>query len=453
MRDRTYRGLRLTAGMLALLALTPAPRAHAQEAMRTSADFVEDFDTLWTAVRDHYAYFSIKSTNWDRVRVLYRPRAFEAQTVREFVVLLERVLDELYDPHTHLLTSTSSSPRLIPSDADVWGGWNADRAMVVEVRRESAAERAGIRAGDQILSINQQPVEAAVRARFPLSVSTGSEDARNWALTASLAGQRDGPVSVVLHRGNAEMRVQFTPQVERPSEPLTVRVQAENVGYVKVNNSLGDPDLIAAWDSALVVLQKSQGLILDLRDTPSGGNTTVARALMSRLIKKEEPYQRHELVSERRATGVRRLWTEYVAPRGPFTYEKPVVVLVGRWTGSMGEGVAIGLHGMNRATPIGTVMARLLGATSTIELPRTGIRLNLPTEQLSHIDGTPREAFVPPIEARPGLGKGDPTLERAVLLIDRRRRGHSSHDGSSGSPADDMAAIARQWPLRADSSR
>jgi carboxyl-terminal processing protease len=63
----------------------------------------------------------------------------------------------------------------------------------------------------------------------------------------------------------------------------------------------------------------------------------------------------------------------------------------------MGEGMAIGLDGMRRATVIGSRMAGLLGAVYTYTLPRSGIRYNLPGDRLTHLDGTPREAFVPPI--------------------------------------------------------
>lgn len=131
----------------------------------------------------------------------------------------------------------------------------------------------------------------------------------------------------------------------------------------------------------------------------------------------EQPYQRHELPFDNRTHGVRRVWVEYVAPRGPFIYTNPIVVLVGRWTGSMGEGLAIGLDGMKRATVVGTPMARLRGAVSERELPNTEIAVRIPTERLMHIDGTPREAFVPPVVVAPGPSGEDVALERAVDLL------------------------------------
>jgi C-terminal processing protease CtpA/Prc len=42
----------------------------------------------------------------------------------------------------------------------------------------------------------------------------------------------------------------------------------------------------------------------------------------------------------------------------------PVVVLVNHWTGSIGEGMAIGLDAMHRARVVGTPMAHLAGAIS-----------------------------------------------------------------------------------------
>jgi carboxyl-terminal processing protease len=115
---------------------------------------------------------------------------------------------------------------------------------------------------------------------------------------------------------------------------------------------------------------------------------------MGRLVDQMLPYQRHELVSEFRSSGIRRVWDEYVAPRGsPFL--KPIVVLVGRWTGSMGEGLAIGLNATRGAVVLGQPMAHLLGANGEALLPHSKIVVRVPTEKLFHIDGTPREAIVP----------------------------------------------------------
>jgi carboxyl-terminal processing protease len=85
---------------------------------------------------------------------------------------------------------------------------------------------------------------------------------------------------------------------------------------------------------------------------------------------------------------------EWVSPRGQH-FLKPMVVLVGPWTGSMGEGLAIGLNAARGAPVLGQPMARLLGALDQTTLAHSGIVVRVPAEKLSHIDGTPREDFVP----------------------------------------------------------
>ena len=190
------------------------------------------------------------------------------------------------------------------------------------------------------------------------------------------------------------------------------------VGYVRVHNSLGDSALVPAFDHALDALTGVRALVIDLRDTPSGGVSSVARGLIGRLITQPLPYQQHELVSEFRANGIRRVWQEWVLPRGT-AFAQPVVVLVGHWTGSMGEGLAIGLHGTRQAPVLGEPMARLRGALTETALPHSKIVVRVPNERLSLVDGTPREAFVPCAVPASNAATGDRELDAAIGVAQR----------------------------------
>jgi Periplasmic protease len=77
------------------------------------------------------------------------------------------------------------------------------------------------------------------------------------------------------------------------------------------------------------------------------------------------------------------------------TYNNPLYVLVGRWTGSMGERMAIGFDGMSRAKIIGTEMNRLAGEIKTINLLNSDFAYQLSFEKLYHINGALQEKFVP----------------------------------------------------------
>ncbi len=377
----------------------------------------EDLEHAWRLVDENYAYLDQKRTHWPSVRDAYRVRVAEVEDPRTFVNLLESMLGHLHDHHLHLGVSNDRSFRLVPSGSELWGSWQEPRAFVEAVRTGSEAERLGVRPGMEILTVDGMPVAEAVAEIRPRFASLAGPEALDWALRTRLAGRQGRPVTLGLRGddGVREVSLSATTPVTREGR-LSARRLEGNIGWIRIHDTLGDDGLIEAWDATLAQLSETRGLVLDLRDTPSGGNTTVARALMGRLISEVHPYQRHDLPGEERQTGVRRSWVEEVSPRGPFTYTAPVVVLADRWTGSMGEGVAIGLDGMGRALVLGSPMAGLAGAVTTFTLPQTGIELRIPTERLFHVDGTPREDFRP-LSPEQGLARLDGPLRAAVARI------------------------------------
>ena len=140
--------------------------------------------------------------------------------------------------------------------------------------------------------------------------------------------------------------------------------------------------------------------------------------MIGRLIAVELPYQRHELPNKERRDKARHSWVERVEPRGLNTYDKPVAVLVGRRTASMGEGVAIGLDAMQRARVFGSSVAGLRGAIYSRKLTHTDIPLQVPAERLYHLDGTPREAFVAEVVVEQEIDE-DATLNAAIQWLEQ----------------------------------
>jgi carboxyl-terminal processing protease len=407
------------AALFAILVLLPAPSAPEV----TPEEAVADFEALWQHVDETYAYFDRKLTVWADVRRLYATDVQGVRTRPQLITVLERALGELYDSHTHLTANTADSPPLIPSGTDLWAEWRDGKSIIVDVRDASAAAEAGIRPLTEVIAIDGIAVADAIRPHIGRSLRTVDDEVRSWALRLALAGRRGAPRAITVLRNGRFEAVVLAPvdAVSRGDHLLTSTTLPGDIGYVRIEDSLGTSDLIAQFDATLDGLGDTSGLILDLRNTPSGGNTTVARGLLGRFVMKETPYQRHVLVGEERSSGVRRSWLELVSPRGA-TYRQPVAVLVNHWTGSMGEGLAIGFDATGAGTVIGTPMAGLLGATYQFELPHSRIGVNIPAERLSHVDGTPREAFSPQVRvAAESLrdSHGDVILEAAL----RRLRG------------------------------
>jgi C-terminal processing protease CtpA/Prc len=351
---------------------------------------------MWSSLRDNYVYFDKKETDWNRVRELYRPMLANVKSRSDFVTLLERVLDELYDNHLSLNTNLNSSPRLVPTGLDVWAEWRDGRAVITQLRKGFSSEQAGLRTGMEIVSINGVPVEIAVARRLPRSLKTISPEARNWALRAVLAGTHDQLRIIVAKRGKGlsrSYRLDLATQTTVDNYNYTPKVEwkmlPHQIGYIKINDLIAN-EIVPQFDAALNQLRNSRGLILDIRDIPRGGNTDVAEPIMGRLVDRRMGYQEVAPLRERK-------YIKEISPRGDWTYAAPLVVLVNHWTASMGEGIAIGLDGMKRATIVGTQMAGLNGGVFNFELPETKIGVAFPGERLNHINGTPRESFTPPV--------------------------------------------------------
>lgn len=397
--------------VVALLCGTLPARASEEPGFPNATQRAAEFATFCQFVEDEYAYFDTRKTDWPKACAHYAAQAEAATDRTAYVTLLERALAELYDAHAHLGTNTPQSPRLVPTQSSVFGEWRAGKAVVVAVKQGSPAEQAGLRPGHEVLAVDSEPIDAAVRRIEPKFLSRPDAAARDWALQLALAGHRDREtVRLDVRVAGATRLFEYAAAAPQPTTLLSYR-SVRGVGHVRIHNALGDPSLVPAFDAALAAVPEARALVLDLRDTPSGGTSSVARGLMGRFVKQLRPYQRHELTSESRSTGARRVWVEYVAPRGtPFM--RPVVVLVGRWTGSMGEGIAIGLNAARGAPVLGEPMAHLRGALGETVLPHSKIPVRVPTEKLFHVDGTPREAFVPRA-ARAG-GGADPQLDAAI---------------------------------------
>ncbi len=373
-----------------LLALAACGVAFAQQ-----SDYAADFDHLWETLDREYAYFGNRTVDWPAVRDTHRPRVAAAADGRAFVTALEAMLETLTDSHLHLRTNTPSSPLLVPSGLDLWAEWRGARAIVTHVRKGHAAQATGLRAGDEIIELNGIAIGERVRKRLPCCLKKLNHQVRGWALLVEIAGNRDADRVLKVRRSdgrNLEVRLErsFKPA---PEEPVSWRMLPGKLGYIRVT-SLGDTRTVERFDAALEALKGTQGLLLDLTETAAGGNTDVAEPILGRFFRAGAVYQ-----TGQPRTGAH--WRREVAPRGPWTYDGAVVVLVGRWTASMGEGMAIGFDGTGRGVVVGSPMAGLLGAVFTGTLPRSGIAFNYPAERLFHVDGTPRERFRPAPE--PGL--------------------------------------------------
>lgn len=388
-----------------LTALFAVP-AMAERTCPASFSAAEAFTEVRQELSENYAY-------WDRINA---KAAFDAATPAllaapdrlQFADRLDTLLLLFRDSHVHVSPTTQPAAAWVPSAADLWFTTENGRLVVQDVKGGGQALALGIRPGWELVAIEGRDPHQTVRERFAAIGITPNADQEVYAVNALASGRLKQPRHMTFRAGGKVKTITLPPgydSVQRPATPLTATTFTARgqlaVTVIRINNSLGDNALIGAFDAAVAA-------------TPAG-----ARAMIGHFITEPRPYQRHELTYERVKFGVPRTWIEYVQPRGP---ARPApVVLAGLWTGSMGEGIVIGMNAAAHAQVVGSPMGHLLGAMIENELPKACLTISFANEKLWHVDGRPREDFVPDILAAPADTAGDGN-DAALVEAGKRAR-------------------------------
>ena len=405
----------LAALLLAALAVAAAPPRWMTERER-----LEDFDVLWVAIDQGYAYLGAAKPAWRRAREHWRPRAARARSREELVAAFEGALAQLRDDHVSLSERVPGSRRRVPSETDIWAHWRDDVAVIEAVRTYGEADVAGLRPGHVVRNVGRVPAHFAVRE---LAGPDAGPAARDWALRHVLAGPREGVVRIEV----AEARGLRAYEVERrahhaPNGPTLIgrRVgERRDLGYIRIKAPLSAADLAGQFAGAMGYLRGTRAMILDLRDA-TGPFDDGARArattlaILRHFAARAAPWQAREAKPGDRVT-------DMVAAT-PGAYAAPLVVLVDRWTAGEGEALAAGLKAVAGARLVGTRTGGLRGELREVRLAHTGITLRYPAQRTFLVDGTPRESLRPdlPVDlAAPQGGPGDPILYQALKLLEK----------------------------------
>lgn len=368
---------------LALLAL-----GAANPPVLTAADYLADARSLAQLITDNYAY----PDHWPG-GALPRSAALDAERdgVHDRTSLLHYAEDQVAALADHHAITGASFPddwALVPSYSDLW----VEGGRITAVREGSPAAAAGIAAGDRLVAVAGEPLETAVAAFWARLGLPVTSERRDYAARVLAAGRRDRPRTLTIARDGRLRDVALASLYASRRNGAALTVSGTTI---RLNDSLGEQDTIAAFDAAMVAIPNTAPVTIDLTDTASGGNTSVARAMMGWFVRRATGYQVHNLPAEARETGVPRQWIEEVLPRPGKFHAGPLTVRVGRWTGSMGEGLGIGFAAMG-AQVCGARMAGLKGAVYDLRLERSGLVVKLPAERLYTVAGVPREAWTPP---------------------------------------------------------
>jgi carboxyl-terminal processing protease len=285
------------------------------------------------ATQDTYRQLNLFGEVFDRVRADYVEQPNDSQLVE---AAINGMLTSL-DPHSSYLSPRNFRDMQVQTRGE-FGGLGIEVTMenglvrVVSPIDETPAARAGIRAGDFITHLDNEPVQG-------LSLQQAVERMRGAiGSSITLKIQRQGadePVEIRITRDRIVIR--------------SVRFREEgDVGYIRITqfNEQSTDGVRNAIDS----LQRSlgdrlRGYVVDLRNNPGG--------LLDQAVNISDTFlERGEIVSTRGRDPER---TErYTARSGDLTRGRPLIVLLNGGSASASEIVAGALQDHRRATVLGS---------------------------------------------------------------------------------------------------
>jgi carboxyl-terminal processing protease len=388
-----------------LLLFPPAVVVSAQE----NKAQLEDFDQAFQFIKATYAWG--ERVEWDLLRTEFRPKAAAAATPAAFIRVLEELMDQLSDAHSHLGTNLADSWRLPPGD--LAAEWRGNEAVVIAVKPGSRAAVAGLKPGMKVLGVQGQPLAQAILSRQSSFLKGMEDEDRYWTLNALLAGRHEAAMTFKVQDLSGkvlDLNLPAGPDRE-PALPET-RLLPGDIGYIAFTEFESDAQ-VKRMDEALERFPQAKGWILDLRYN-SGGDTQVMKPVIGRFLSRKV---RYAFMRKRDGESLGTPWEEGLTPRGK-VFDGPLAVLVSPWTQSVAEGAAMAVQGTLRGIAFGTRMAGLSAGVKSITLKHSGIRVQVSAEPVYDLFMRPRSDFRPKVLIDLANAKSeDPILDAAMAWI------------------------------------
>ena len=158
------RSARAVAAYTTIFGQPPTNVAATQPADR---DYAGAFKAAYDHLGEVYPAFEMKKIDWKKVGDELLPRAATIKTDREFGLLCLELVARLQDSHAQLLPGTAEVPTIDFPHFDAGFACitdTRDRPVIYYVDPDGPAERAGVRVGMTVVSVNGVPANDAINA-------------------------------------------------------------------------------------------------------------------------------------------------------------------------------------------------------------------------------------------------------------------------------------------------
>lgn len=348
---------RLSCILLLLLTFTlfPVSPSFSSVSTTTIEDRMAVFDDAWKTVNDRYYDPAFHGVDWEAERAKFRPLAAAAQTTVELYGVLRRMLGSLRDAHTRVFAPDErfdwQHPRYISVGISVREVGGA--LVVFAVESGSEAERAGLRAGDFVLSIDGEAASDVLARRLNEMVgSSTAAAARLQAMAKLFDGPRDSTVNVRWLGVDGKERA-ATLKREWRERDLSLSVRRLRGGVRLVEFDVFKQEIAEDFMHALDdKLHGARGLIIDLRNN-GGGEAEAMTEVASAFLPTGKSLGYFKDRSGRIAFEPHTSASPLLAPDSIKNFRAPLVILTSERTSSAAEIFVAALRDAKRAFIIG----------------------------------------------------------------------------------------------------
>lgn len=270
--ERWFASATLGFMLLVPLAIAPASNAFTPDTTVLPSPATVDtrpgvLDEVWRLVSKYYIDKTYNGKDWNAIRERYESQDTIVEDTPRTMSLAKSMISNLGDKYSRILDKEAYEQiqkfDLIGVGATLIGNDSKQIMVGGPPIRGSAADRAGLQAGDYIMSVNGVPTQGRTSFDIIDQVNEGTPPSRTITFTVAKGGDTSNMLEMELERSFIEV-----------SNPITYKLDARDgkhkVGYVRIRefNSLVNPKV----REALLDL-KSQGanaFVIDLRSNPGG---------------------------------------------------------------------------------------------------------------------------------------------------------------------------------------
>jgi hypothetical protein len=181
-------------------------------------------------------------------------------------------------------------------------------------------------------------------------------------------------------------------------------VTADKIGFIAIYGWNTGPEIPSQVDEALEQMRDTRGLIIDVR-LNGGGDEPTAGKVAGRFLAEEFVYSYSQFRNGRKHTNLTEKYPRRISPRGPWRYNRPVVLLIGQKCMSSNESFIAMMSGNPEVTIMGDRTCGSSGNPKIVKLP-LDMTVSVPRWIDYLPDGKPLDerGFQPQIQFEPEAG-------------------------------------------------